>query len=734
MIFGRYALRPRAPLALALALACLSSSAADARLRQQPSDDGDDGVTLKARLVDIDVMVRDKKGRFVTDLKPEDFTVVENGVPQKVEFLDPPSSVGVSSSASGAGGMGGPGGAGGAGVAPRNVISLLLDAQTTESTQVKRVADGTLKYIRERVAETDAVAVFRVSNGLQLLQPFTNDKTRLIAAVANGFSTHAGGLASESREAEAAVADAQSTLAALGGVDPTSAPNAKSQGDVAANVVAISATRSLAVFSKLRAQLSLQQSRPVLAALAALCDAQRGVPGKKIVVLFSEGFVTASTQDWQVQGLVDIANRANVSIYIVDSGGLTANAPAGGGPIPNTPLGGVSGAVSQESRIRASGGEDVFDNVRHEGIDRNLEILYRIADDTGGAFIKNTNDMASGLDRIDREIRSRYTLGYYTTNQNFDGAFRKVKVEVTRPGTEVDARPGYFAVAGEDVVVPLSADDKKLLAELDSAAASPSFPLFADLSPFRTAGGRYVVPLSMEVPPSAVKVARKGDKRQIGLDVLGVVRDDPTKVLSRMGGHFDVLLDDAQYRDVAQNNIFFRQDIELEPGDYTFDLIVRDRLTGKTSARRERVSLPAVDDGFSVSGVVLSKRAVPATGGETGDVLAAGGARIQPSPSRTFAASDRLIVFFDLYNPATDAAGKASVRVTLTLLKDGKPATKPVEYALADVVAAPVPHLAFAKFVALTGLPPGSYTAAIEISDPATKAVVTRRVPFVIAP
>ena len=50
----------------------------------------DDVVRVKSNLVNIDVLVKDKKGKYVPDLKTEDFTIFENGVPQKIEFFDGP--------------------------------------------------------------------------------------------------------------------------------------------------------------------------------------------------------------------------------------------------------------------------------------------------------------------------------------------------------------------------------------------------------------------------------------------------------------------------------------------------------------------------------------------------------------------------------------------------------------------------------------------------------------------
>ena len=708
---------------------CLCAQQARSQDGKQKSQD--EVVSLKAHLVNIDVMVKDKKGKYITDLKAEDFTVVENGAQQKVEFFDPPIAIsGIESGKTNSGAQANSLTASGG---MRNIISLVLDGQTTELTNLKQVREGTLKYIRERISDTDTVAVFGVSNGLQLLQPFTQDKAKLIQAVENAYTLTASNRNSERNDNAEQIARLREEL--NGAPDPNSVTSA-AQGSAAAR--AMIASRVLEQFIKLRAQLGLQQARPVLAALAAICEAQRAIPGKKTLVLFSQGFVASSVLDWQVQGTIDIANRANVAIYIIDSAGLTGGGPQSGALVPTGPLGGVAATGSPASRSLAVGGESVFDNVRYEGLNREQDILYRISGDTGGAFFKGNNDIGKGLDRIDQEIRARYTLAYYSTDSNFDGSFRKLKVEVRRPDAHVIARSGYYAIGNEDIV-PLSQDDKKLLASVAEAASNPTLPLFMELVPFRSQEGRYIVPMSIEMPPGAVKFDRKGDKQQMQLDVVGVIRETQDRILSRLGGNFNVELTAEQYQSIVNNNnnIFYRQDMELAPGTYDIDLIVRDKLSGKMAAKRERLVLPVANTEFSTTAVTLSRQAMPAQKrpGTTqpSDVFSQGGVQIRPSPGREFRVTDNLIIFFELYNAATSQeTGKPLVRVTVTLVKDNKAATKPMDYVLTETNAEPVQHLTFAKYLTLAGLSTGKYTAMIEVKDMVTRKLVTQQASFMI--
>ena len=367
--------------------------------------------------------------------------------------------------------------------------------------------------------------------------------------------------------------------------------------------------RVLENYVQLRSALSIQQTRPILAALAAICEGLRPMPGKKTLVMFSQGFVAPQVLDWQVQSTVDIANRANVSIYIVDSTGLKGGTPQSGSLAPASALSGISAAVDQESRIRAGAGESVFDVSRQEGLNRQQDLLYRISEDTGGHFIKNTNDIADGLKRIDDEIRARYTLAYRSTDQNFDGRFRKVKIEVRRPSVNVVMRPGYYAIPPTQVV-PFSPEERKLLANFSTYLADSTLPISVELSPFRAQQGLYIVPLSFEIPPRSVTFDPKAGKQRMQLDVVGVVKNEgQDRVLSRLGGTFAVELTPQQYESILNDSIFYRQDIELSAGTYTIELIVKDRLSGKTAARRERLLLPDTDGEFAVTNAILSRHA-----------------------------------------------------------------------------------------------------------------------------
>jgi VWFA-related protein len=709
----------------AIFLAAIPTQSQD-KQQSRTNPDQDEVVRISANLVNVDVMVKDKKGKAITDLKAEDFTLSENGVRQNIEFFDSTLAGGSDSARTGNTSV--------TTVSaqpsslPRNIISLVLDGQTTEGANLKHVRDGMTTYIRERVSESDSVAIFAISGGLQLLQPFTQDKAKLIAAVekADGVS---GSKTSELRGINEAMAAIRDQLAA----GPTGVVQSPAGGSAAAQ--AMISQRVLEQYITLRSSLSNQQTRPILAGLAAICEGLRAIPGKKTLVMFSQGFIAPQNLDWQVQSTIDLANRANVAIYIIDASGLTGGTPQSGALVPTSALSGISAATNQEDRIRAGAGESVFDITRQEGLNRQQDLLYRISGDTGGRFIKNTNDVAGGLERIDEEIRSRYTLAYRSTDPNFDGSFRKVKIEVHRPDAKVQTRPGYYAIPPTQVV-PLAPEDKKLFANFETTLAHSTLPLSVQVNSFRSQPGYYIVPLSFEIPPTAIKFGVKDGKQLLQLDVLGLVRaEGDDKILSRLGGNFEVALTAQQFESILNDKIFYRQDMQLEAGSYTIDLVVKDRLSGRVAAKRQSLKLPATDLEFSATEAVLSRHAERITQPLAGpaDVLTAGNVQIRPSPSREFQAADSLIVFLKLYNaaPAADT-GKPLVRVVVTLSQDGKPAMKPLDYLLTETEPEPVPHLTLAKYVKLAGLATGKYLVVIEAKDMVQNKVVKQEAAFVI--
>lgn len=146
----------------------------------------------------------------------------------------------------------------------------------------------------------------------------------------------------------------------------------------------------------------------------------------------------------EVRQLAQRANRANVSFYPIDPRGLVPfDRPIG----PDRPLSPV--ADGQRLQGRQNG-------------------LRELAEQTDGAWVLNTNNTAAALTRMLADTNSYYLLSYYSTNGKLDGRFRRITVRVKRPGVEVRARPGYLA--------PTEAEARAAGAALDAAGGRPALP------------------------------------------------------------------------------------------------------------------------------------------------------------------------------------------------------------------------------------------------------------------
>ena len=232
-----------------------------------------------------------------------------------------------------------------------------------------------------------------------------------------------------------------------------------SAGSAAADAMAL--RRIAAQYAALRSALDRQQTREVLTAIRAIALGVKHIEGRKSLLLFSQGFIISQPLWPDLQSVVDAANRAQLAIYSIDARGLETRSLSGAlvqrdemtaalGPTENE-----RNPLAQEDRMRATGGEDVFDRVSQVGSDLPESSLRYLAVATGGFLIHNTNDLSLGLARASEDMRTYYVLSYRPAKETFDGKFRQVRVEVRDKQLSVRARGGYYAIpSGFELLSP----------------------------------------------------------------------------------------------------------------------------------------------------------------------------------------------------------------------------------------------------------------------------------------
>jgi VWFA-related protein len=553
----------------------------------------------------VDVVVRDKRGQPVMDLTPADFEIVEDGVVQELGALtlhSPKGSVPLQAREAAAPPAAAPAGAPAPAPLPaaeppsEPVIALAFDRLSPEARTIAHKA--ALGYIGQLTQAPSLIGVFGVDLALATYQNYTRDTALLrkaIDAVGSRSTAKAESQAARAREAgqrAAAGAAALGTLAAGGQAAAQAAQGGAGAGAPEA-IAAEMERRTIETFEVLERE---QQGLSAVNALLALVNGMRGRPGRKSLVLFSEGFGTAGNAGLRFRSLVDTANRANVTIYAMDAAGLrtqstsdetrdTINA-AVDRVLRRNPTADVTGTAMTQELERAG---EMVRNDPHV-------VLGQLTDETGGLMIRNTNDLGAGFKRVDQDMRNYYMLSYVPKNENFDGRFRTISVNVKRPGVEVAARKGYFAVraAGPLPVMPYEA---RALALLDSTPVPNAFPIRAAALKFPEEKRPGLTPVLVSVPGSAITFATTEDRASYRAEftVLVRVRNQTDEVIDKMSQNYVLTGPIDKLESAKQGNVLFYRERELDAGLYKMEAIVHDAVSEKASVRFSTIERPVVD-------------------------------------------------------------------------------------------------------------------------------------------
>lgn len=289
----------------------------------------------------------------------------------------------------------------------------------------------------------------------------------------------------------------------------------------------------------------------------------------------------------QFRFMLDAANRANASFYPVNPRGLAVfDSPIG----PDRPL----SPAEDRARLRAR---------QHS--------LRTLADLTDGLAVVNTNNLTENLQRVVEDLSSYYLLGYYASGVKMDGKFHNIRVRVTRPGVAVRARRGYLASSREEMLAAVPAVDP---------GGGPSPTEVARARAIERALGS-LARLSREMPLRLQVAAGWATAGAATFYVVGEVgRDDEWAD----GAQVDVILTTLDGETLSTRrasleagtrrfDVALEADDPLTPGDYTIRVRARGRAVGNLpTSDVVTVSLPDAPDG---AGARFFRRG-PATGNQ----------------------------------------------------------------------------------------------------------------------
>ena len=718
------------PFEILLSAFCLLPTVYWLRAQQQPaSPDGgqkqDYVIKAQTNVVLVDVRVWDKKGNPVTDLKPEDFKVYEDGVEQHITSFSvekiaelatatadngPPPTIDLSKLPANT-----PLEQVAKVLQDRRLMVLFFDLSSMQIDDLMRALKSASHFVDAQMTPADLVSVVTYSSNLRVAQNFTNDRKQLDAVLKS-----------------IQVGEA-SSLADVGAAGAAGGTDASGQEIVTQDVSA--------AFTPDETEFNIFNTDEKLAAIESLAQMLRGVPGRKSVIHFSSGIQTTGVENQtELRAAEDAANRANVSLYTVDARGLVA-LPPGGDATSAAP----AGSALYRSAAVSSQVTSLLDT---------RETLASLSADTGGRTFYDSNDFGQAFQRIQADNSTYYLLGYSPANTKSDGRFRRIRVDVTRPGLRAQARPGYFAPKS---FRQFTKDDKELQLEQAMTLDTPfvDLPMAIGADYFRQADGNYYVVLSSKVPGAAVSFLQKSATHQTEVDVAWRAMDASGRTAAALRDTLPVKLTPESYQQVLTGNILYEGGFVLPPGKYRLKVVARENQSGKLGTFEEPLVLPEVGhSGLTLSSVVVSNQLQdaaararnPKTKQDSENPLQVGSRSILPSVTRVFCTNQNLYVFLESY------AGKPAQTAT-TDSKGGQPAagtgsTLPPSIALVFFrggvkisEAGPFPgkqagssHGQASYFVQLPleKFPPGRYWMQVNILDPSADRVAFARIPLAI--
>ena len=609
--------------------------------------------SVESTMVVVDVTVRDSKGKLVDDLKKEDFKIFEDNVPQSlVTFSAENVAIGpVSKVANQSAGQ-----PDAAQSQPQKIVNLALnpnapvkkedledkrlvilffDLNSLGNENLIRSVDAARDFITKQTGPQDLMAIATYSSTLSLVQDFTNDR-EVILKTLNNIS---------SNESEAATT-----------TDTT---------DESSDVVYVPDSVQFDIFNTDRR----------LSAVETLAKMYREFPERKSLIYFSGGVTTTGVENnAQIRSTVDSANRSNMSIYTVNSQGLVALPPGGDASrksMGSTAFGG-SGMMQQRNSLLSA-----------------QETLVTLANDTGGRSFSDSNDLSLAMKQVQVDTNVYYVLGYFSSNPKEDGKYRKIRVELNRPGLKIANRPGYFASKAFGQLTQQE-KDLQLTQAMNVERPFVDVPLILEADYFRKDDNTNYVPISIEIHGDGLQFEDKGPNREGKFEFVAQAYDPKGRVTGVARDAVSVKLPAEKAEKLKAGGIFYSTGFQLRPGAYSLKFLVRDNVTGKLGSFEQPIRVPAFDlKKLSISSIVLGNQLANASG-DTGsgithqgamrrfqemmpsyDPLVTGNKKVVPSIGNVFLARQTVYVYFQVYGAAEDKqTQKPCIETDLMLIAD----------------------------------------------------------------
>jgi VWFA-related protein len=637
-------------------------------------------VQVSGEEVMLDVVVRDKKGKLLSDLKPADFTVYDNGEQRQIKSFRFIQGTEESVAAAAA--------AGGAGARKqldplRQLRLITLVFQGLDANSAKLAREAAMQLLKGELTQNVYVSVMYIDNKLEAIQAFTNDRDLLkhgIEVATTPVNSHA----SENNRVRQQIATLLGRPESTG--DASSAGTTSAVNDVATPSTASPNGSAMAaqvmqemmynIMQSAQSDIQTEWSRGTVYPLLDLVKEQYRLPGRKTILYFSPGFPLGQDTEDAFKSIISIANRSNVSFYCVDITGLTTwSSNQNSISAMNDAARNSRANVGSTGKPISMGQAEAEDKVIEAGMKDTQYNIGRLAKETGGDLIANTNDFRTPIRKVVEDAETYYEITYNPEIQKYDGSFRKVAVKTDVKDAQLLTRAGYFAMPpnlspGE----VLSPYEVPLLQAFDQQPLPRAFPFQSAALHFRGAANCKVI---VDIPVGGVTLE---DNKISGffegkVAYLAMVKDANGQVVRKFRQEIPLRVTADKLEAYKATSHFISNDagFSLAPGRYTLDAAVIDLPSKKISARKSSFVVPAQSEQLGISSVIIvsSMREKDATA-KPDDPLLMIDKIVLPRVNATLKKTEYAsIPFYLTIYPDRKSAEKTTLRMEFS--KDGTP-------------------------------------------------------------
>ena len=581
-------------------------------------------------VVALDLVVRDKKGRLVTDLQESEIEVLEGGVAQTLasfRAVQPAPSAGVA--------PGAPTPPVGAKASTRRVV-LAFGRLSSDGRRLAQSAGD--EFARKHVAPQMVVTVVRIDNGLIPVLDRASDPVAVKEAV---------------RQATGAIGSGAPRAGGPVGADSSYAGQQLSRFQGGASANDLTQTSSIALVN----------------ALITVVDGLKAEPGRKTVLLFSEGFGVPPGYEHVFADLQSRANRANVSFYGIDVRGLQLSTQLGssGMALSNT------AAISAQNALNSGGGTAVSreemtqdDTLQTSFRSDVVDTLDNLSTSTGGFLVTQTNDFGKPLARIGEDIRGYYEASYVPSVPAAPGQFRKIEVRVSRKDARVQSRSGYYTTPPTAAGAFAAFAEAQLPADFEVRSRFYRFGREGD-GPFDC-----LVKIEASLARAGFEPDPKTGRLSGKVALAGRVLDGRGDVVDTFGQTVALGGTPEQVEASRARMLPLARRLALPPGSYTVELVVRDVVGDKSSAKRLALTVPTPEGALAMSSLVVVGAVEPADPkSDPTDPLRLADQRIVPNLGQPVAAAPgaTLPIYYTVY---VKPGGQEAVTATVEVSREGR--------------------------------------------------------------